>query len=185
MPVQSEPFGGFRARREVASRFWLGVFLTILARRRDAMTWPAGRFCSTFGGQSPSVHSSQREHVAFGLPAWKLLADRTPNRVSAARTPRVHRAKGSVMSFSMKLSPKVEPVLWGAAGGAAALAFVGFMFGGWVTGGKAQELARQQADKAVITALAPICVDKFRHAKNADENLGKLKAISYSWEKGT
>jgi hypothetical protein len=87
------------------------------------------------------------------------------------------------MNFS--ISPKVEPVLWGAAGGAAALAFVGFMFGGWVTGGKAQELARQQADKAVITALAPICVDKFRHAKNADENLGKLKAISYSWEKGT
>ena len=89
------------------------------------------------------------------------------------------------MSFSMKLSPKVEPVLWGAVGGAAALAFVGFMFGGWVTGGKAQELARQQADKAVTTALAPICVDKFRHAKNADENLGKLNAISYSWEKGT
>ena len=57
------------------------------------------------------------------------------------------------MAFSMKLTPKVESALWGAAGGAA--------------------------------ALAPICVDKFRHATNADENLGKLKAISYSWEKGT
>ena len=89
------------------------------------------------------------------------------------------------MAFSMKLSPKVEPVLWGAAGGAAALALVGFAFGGWVTGGKAAELARQQADRAVVAALAPICVDKFRHAKNADENLGKLNAISYSWEKGT
>ena len=42
-----------------------------------------------------------------------------------------------------------------------------------------------RAQSAVVTALAPICVDKFRHAKNADENLGKLKAISYSWEKGT
>jgi hypothetical protein len=89
------------------------------------------------------------------------------------------------MNFSMKLSPKVESVFWGAVGGAAALAFVGFMFGGWVTGGKAAELARQQADKAVIAALAPICVDKFRHAKNAEEHLGKLNAISYSWEKGT
>ena len=87
------------------------------------------------------------------------------------------------MNFS--LTPKVEATAWGAVGGAAALAVVGFMFGGWVTGGKAVELARIQSEKAVVAALAPICVDKFRHAKNADENLGKLKAISYSWEKGT
>jgi len=89
------------------------------------------------------------------------------------------------MTFSLKLSPKVEPVLWGASGGAAALALVGFMFGGWVTGGKAAEMARQQSEKAVVAALAPICVDKFRHAKNAGENLGKLNAIGYSWDKGT
>ena len=89
------------------------------------------------------------------------------------------------MSFSLKLTPKVEAVLWGAVGGAAGLALVGFAFGGWVTGGTAKEMARQQSDKAVIAALAPICVDKFRHASNANENLGKLKAISYSWEKGT
>jgi hypothetical protein len=88
------------------------------------------------------------------------------------------------MNFSLKLSPKVEPVLWGAAGGAAALAFVGFMFGGWVTGGKAAEMVRQQSEKAVIAVLAPICVDKFRHAKNVNENLGKLNAIGYSWDKG-
>ena len=56
---------------------------------------------------------------------------------------------------------------------------------GRVTGGKATELAQQKADKAVGAVLAPICVDKFRHAKNVEENLGKLKAISYSWEKGT
>ena len=89
------------------------------------------------------------------------------------------------MKFSMKLSPKVEAVLWGAVGGAAALAIVGFTFGGWVTGGKAKEMAQQQSDKAVTAALSPICVDKFRHAKDADANLGKLNAISYSWEKGT
>ena len=89
------------------------------------------------------------------------------------------------MKFSLKISPKVEAAFWGAVVGAAGVAIVGFAFGGWVTGGKAAELAKQQADKAVVAALAPICVDKFRHAKNADENLGKLNAISYSWEKGT
>ena len=89
------------------------------------------------------------------------------------------------MNFSMKLSPKIESILWGAAGGAAALAVVGFGFGGWMTGSKAGEMAQQKADKAVIAVLAPICVDKFRHAQNADANLVKLNAISYSWEKGT
>ena len=89
------------------------------------------------------------------------------------------------MKFSLKISPKVEAACWGAVVGAAGVAIVGFAFGGWVTGRKATELAKQQADKAVVAALAPICVDKFKHAKNADENLGKLNAISYSWEKGT
>lgn len=93
--------------------------------------------------------------------------------------------KGFVMNFSLKLSPKVEPVLWGAVGGAAGLALIGFAFGGWVTGGKAAAMASQSADKAVIAALAPICVEKFRHASNANENLGKLNAISYAWDKGT
>jgi hypothetical protein len=85
----------------------------------------------------------------------------------------------------MKLSPRVEHVMWGAAGGAAALALIGFYFGGWVTGGKAAELAQQKADKAVVAALAPICVEKFRLAKNAGDNLEKLKAINYAWDKGT
>ena len=89
------------------------------------------------------------------------------------------------MSFSMKLSPKVEQTLWGAVGGAAVCALVGFMFGGWVTGGKAKELAQEQSQKAVVAVLAPICADKFRQATNAAENLVKLKAIAYSWEKGT
>ena len=89
------------------------------------------------------------------------------------------------MKFSMKLSSKIESMLWGAVGGAAALAIVGFTFGGWLTAGKAKEIAQLQTDKAVTAALSPICVDKFRHAQNADENLGKLNAINYSWEKGT
>jgi hypothetical protein len=89
------------------------------------------------------------------------------------------------MGFSMKLTPNIERILWGAAAGAIALGTIGFSFGGWVTGGKAAEIAQRQADKAVIAVLAPICADKFRHAQNADANLTKLNAINYSWEKGT
>jgi hypothetical protein len=89
------------------------------------------------------------------------------------------------MKFSLKLTPKVESFFWGAVGGAVGLAIVGFAFGGWVTGGKAAEMSRQEADKAVVAALAPICADNFRHAKDVEVNLGKLNAISYSWDKGT
>jgi hypothetical protein len=88
------------------------------------------------------------------------------------------------MNFSMKLTPKIEQTLWGAVGGAAVCALLGFMFGGWVTGGKAKELAQEQTQKAVVAALAPICVDTFRRATNAAENLVKLKAITSSYEKG-
>jgi alpha/beta superfamily hydrolase len=44
--------------------------------------------------------------------------------------------------------------LWGAAGGAVALAIVGFTWGGWVTSGT----ANQQAQTAVRAAMIPACV---------------------------
>ncbi|AMN41915.1 hypothetical protein [Rhodoplanes sp. Z2-YC6860] len=88
------------------------------------------------------------------------------------------------MAFSMKLTPNVERILWGAFGGALALAGIGFSYGGWMTSGKATELAQRQADAAVVAALTPICVENFRHAEKADDNLTKLKAINYSYEKG-
>ena len=73
----------------------------------------------------------------------------------------------------------------GAVAGAALTLAIGFGWAGWTLGGTATKMTDDASRTAVITALAPICVDKFRHASNADDNLGKLKAISYSWEKGT
>ena len=76
-------------------------------------------------------------------------------------------------------------LLQGAVVGAVVTIAIGFGWGGWHLHSKSEKLAQQRADEAVVAALAPICVDKFRHAKDADANLGKLNAISYSWEKGT
>jgi hypothetical protein len=89
------------------------------------------------------------------------------------------------MAFSLKLTPNVERILWGAGGGALALAGIGFSYGGWMTAGKATEMAQRQADSAIVAVLAPICVDNFRHADNAGGNLTKLKAINYASEKET
>lgn len=57
---------------------------------------------------------------------------------------------------------KIKPILMGAVGGAVALAIVGFSWGGWVTGGTAEEMAGDSAKSAVVTALAPICVAQFQ-----------------------
>jgi hypothetical protein len=72
---------------------------------------------------------------------------------------------------------KAKPMLMGAAGGAVALAIVGFGFGGWVTGGTAEEMANDRANSAVIAALAPICVAQFQQQSDSDSRLSELNDI--------
>jgi hypothetical protein len=83
----------------------------------------------------------------------------------------------------MQISPDIKPACWGAVGGAIALAVIGFSYGGWVTGGNAEQMAQQRADAAVVTALAPICVDRFRQQADAAARLTALKTVN-SWQQG-
>jgi hypothetical protein len=83
----------------------------------------------------------------------------------------------------MKIPIETKPTLWGIAGGAIALAIVGFTWGGWTTGGKAEATAAIRANDAVVVALAPVCVDKFQHAGDATANLAALKKVE-SWQQG-
>src|SRR5207245_10993267 len=82
----------------------------------------------------------------------------------------------------MQVPSETKPALWGAAGGAIALAIVGFTWGGWMTTGTANKLADQRADSAVVAILTPICVDKFQQNGDATANLSALKKISSSWQ---
>jgi hypothetical protein len=84
----------------------------------------------------------------------------------------------------MQLPVETQPAAWGAVGGAVALAFIGFTWGGWVTGGTADQKARQAASTAVIAALAPICVSKFEQQPDAGANLVEMKKVS-SWQQGS
>jgi hypothetical protein len=77
----------------------------------------------------------------------------------------------------------IKPAIWGAVGGATALAIIGFTWGGWVTGSKANELARQQVQTALVEALTPLCVDKFNRASDAQVRLAELKKITSSWDR--
>lgn len=83
----------------------------------------------------------------------------------------------------MQLPVETKPVLWGIAAGAAAMAFVGFTWGGWVTGGKAEAQAKAREDSAVVAALAPVCVARFQAAPEVAANLTALKKAD-SWSQG-
>ena len=80
-----------------------------------------------------------------------------------------------------KLPTETKPFLWGAAAGAVALAFVGFNWGGWVTGGTAERLAGTRAEEATVSALAPICVAQFQKSAKASASLAALKETK-TWE---
>ena len=84
----------------------------------------------------------------------------------------------------MQIPSEVTPAVWGAVCGAAAVALIGFNWGGWVTGSNAESMASQRASKAVIAALAPICVQNFQRGKDATDQLVELKKVK-SWEQGT
>jgi hypothetical protein len=83
----------------------------------------------------------------------------------------------------MKIPVQTKPTLWGIVGGAIALAIVGFNWGGWTTGGKAEAAALIRVNDAVVLALAPVCVDKFQHAGDASANLTELKKVD-TWSRG-
>jgi hypothetical protein len=99
------------------------------------------------------------------------------------RIPSILKSKVKIMEISKEMRAAVQPALWGAAGGAIALAVVGFAWGGWVTGGTAEKLAKSRAETTLIAALSPVCVEKFRLAADAPAKLAEMKKIN-SWEQG-
>jgi hypothetical protein len=75
-------------------------------------------------------------------------------------------------------------LIQGIAVGAVATMFIGFYWGGWVTGGTAWKMAQRDAKDATIAALAPICVEKFQNQADVEKNLNNLKKISL-WQQAS
>jgi hypothetical protein len=83
-----------------------------------------------------------------------------------------------VKGRSMKISSNVKPALWGAVGGAVALAILGFTWGGWVTGSSTTAMAEKHANIEVAKVLAPICFLQFNEQPGAEAKLAELKGIT-------
>ena len=75
-------------------------------------------------------------------------------------------------------------LIQGAVAGGVLTIVVGFGWGGWTLGSTAEKTAEMSASKATVAALAPICVDKFRHDADSQAKLVALKATD-SWQQDT
>jgi hypothetical protein len=81
----------------------------------------------------------------------------------------------------MKKYQSVTPAVWGAVAGAVAISVIGFSQLGWTLGSTAERLAKERAETAVVAALAPICVEKFRLQVDAPAKLAEFSKAS-SWD---
>jgi hypothetical protein len=68
-------------------------------------------------------------------------------------------------------------LFWACAGSVIAAMIVGFSWGGWVTGGSAQEMAEDSAAQARQELAAVVCVDRFMAAPDAGVQLTALREM--------
>ena len=81
---------------------------------------------------------------------------------------------------SMLQGESLKRLLQGAGAGFLATVVIGFNWGGWTLGSTARQMAEQSSSAAVVTALAPICAEKFQNASDATLNMLEFKKVN-SW----
>ena len=78
---------------------------------------------------------------------------------------------------------RIKSFFWNAIVGAIIISIVGFGWLGWVTGGTAQQEAKQMSEEAVNDRLAKICVYQAIQDPGKDLKLKELIKES-SWTRG-
>ena len=81
----------------------------------------------------------------------------------------------------MNKYPSVKPAVWGAVAGAVAMSVIGFSQFGWMLGSTAERMAVDRAENAVVSVLAPICVEKFQLQTDSAAKLIEFKKAA-SWD---
>ena len=75
-------------------------------------------------------------------------------------------------------SPSKTVWFWSCAGACLLTVILGFTWGGWVTGGTAQERVDAAGERAAAELAASICVHSFLAAPDAGAKLAELKKES-------
>ena len=92
------------------------------------------------------------------------------------------------MKVPLFLSPFVEGdspkrLFQGLAVGVIGTLIIGFGWGGWNLGGTVDQKMETASRTSMVTALAPICADKFERAAKADNDLVVKLAAVDSWQR--
>jgi hypothetical protein len=85
-------------------------------------------------------------------------------------------------SMSQVIKEKIKIGVGAAIGGAILTMIIGFNWGGWVTGGTAQEMGEEMSEVAVVDRLTPICVEQFKQDPEKDKKFKELKGTD-SWKR--
>jgi hypothetical protein len=83
----------------------------------------------------------------------------------------------------MRMNDRLNGFLWGIPLGATAAVIVGLSMGWIVSNAKANVMANERVETALVAAMAPVCVNRFRDAEGYAANLVALKGITASWER--
>jgi hypothetical protein len=77
--------------------------------------------------------------------------------------------------------PSKTALFWACAGSVVGATIAGFSWGGWTTGGSAQDMAEDSAAQARQELAAVVCVDRFMAAPDAGVQLTALQEIESSY----
>jgi hypothetical protein len=78
---------------------------------------------------------------------------------------------------------KIKLGLWSGLGGAIVATYIGFNFGGWVTGGSAEAMAKETAATAVSERLGAICVAQLNRDAAKSQKIKEMQGKD-PWDKG-
>ena len=91
-------------------------------------------------------------------------------------------ATESSVERAQSYRPSKVVFFWSCIGCVAATLFIGFNWGGWVTGGTAAQMATSAADRARMELAATVCVSQFDKA--GDKVALASLARTDSWKRG-
>ncbi len=78
----------------------------------------------------------------------------------------------------MKTFEWLKPGIYGALIGAAFVSVVGFSWGGWVTGGTANDRAMTMSRNDVVASMVPVCLDMARSDPARADKLEMIRAAA-------
>src|ERR671911_1215117 len=131
---------------------------------------------------------SLRDRPLCSTPAARPQGRRAPqpnllqHEADPSREVAMQQHQGQSLSQRFQQYRPSKTALFWSCGGCVVLAtIVGFSWGGWTTGGSAQDMADKAAASARQELAAVVCVDRFMAAQDADVQLTALKEITSSY----